>query len=330
MDIGQVLVGIADACETARATADAKEVKSPPIPKNFTLTERTLVKMFRENTGASILDSGGAYGRGWQRALKRDFSKRVPATYTARTYECTYGKDSGKTCLDLCIDIDLFTYLASRLEYDRAMTRQFEKFASLPANESKYDLELMEEFPKWISDKRDECVNNVWCENTCNLDNMLSGVIQFVHFDMAGDEYVLLQIHGGCDYRGGYSHPKVFRADSNGCGYFGDWNDADLFPDRGKVLDIKDALLARLNEQTSLFPAEEAEQRAEIALLGNEVYWQIGSNEYNSEGCKSFDQYPVIEIEDRSEWKHGCVCVLPDHTMLCPETGATLEVDFMR
>ena len=41
----------------------------------MTVTERKLTAMLQENTGRSMLDSGDAYGRNWQRNQTRDFRK---------------------------------------------------------------------------------------------------------------------------------------------------------------------------------------------------------------------------------------------------------------
>jgi len=332
MDFGQVMVGIADVFETARVTDAAKAVTSPDMPAKFDRTERTLVHMMRENTGASILDSGGAYGRAWQRNLTVDFSKRPAAKFGGRIYKSTYGK-GGKTVpeynrLDLDLTIDLFTYLSSRLEYDRALTRQFRKF-SAERNDSRW-LEDMEDFPKWIAEKRGVDVGERAYEgNSYNEDNFLSGTVQFNIFELDGEEYVLLQIHGGCDVRGGYTAPKVFRKVDN-CGSFGDWYDADVFPDRGEVDDIQAALRANLDRQTFLFPEVEREMRAEVSAYGDEVYWHVGGWDDHGSGCKKLDDYPCEEIEDRSQWKKGTVCVLDDGRILCPETGAVLRADFCR
>jgi hypothetical protein len=325
MDIGQVLVGIADAMETANVTEAAKAVQSPPFPEKFSRTERTIARMMRENTGASILDSGGAYGRAWQRNLTVDFSARPIATV-----EFSVARWHGKDELDVCPTIDLFHYLTSRLEYDRALTRQFRKFANLPENREDYDLANMEAFPAWIADKRGEDASEVYTGNSYNEDNYLSGTVQFTCFTLDNEEYVLLQIHGGCDVRGGYTAPKVFRKDDN-CGYFGDWYDATIAPDFAEVRDIRERLLASIEAQPFLTPKLEAEARADADLSSKQIYWDVGGNEGNAgEDCthRKLADYPVKEIKDRSEWVKGTVCVLPDDSALCPETGAKLTAYF--
>jgi hypothetical protein len=327
MDIGHILVGIADAMETASVTDAAKRVQSPPIPAKFSLTERVLVHMMRENTGASILDSGGAYGRAWQRNLTRDFSQVEDATLSGHVYVSTYGKDAGKNVLSLDVTIDLFTYLASRLDYDRALTRAFRKFSA--ERDSRSWLEDMEEFPKYIADKRGVDADNVYSGNSYNEDNFLSGTVQYTGFQLDGEDYVLLQIHGGCDVRGGYTAPAVFRVDDN-CGTFGDWYNADIAPDWHEIHRIRESLKEDMARQTFLFPEVEAQMRAEVEAYGEQVYWSVGGYEDHGEGAShNLDDYPCEEIEDRSQWKRGTVCVLTDGTVLCPETGAKLVAGFV-
>lgn len=50
-------------------------------------------------------------------------------------------------------------------------------------------------------------------ENTANRETSLSQVLQFTLFTTRSESFVLLQIHGGADYRGGYTRPRVFSGD---------------------------------------------------------------------------------------------------------------------
>jgi hypothetical protein len=46
--------------------------------------------------------------------------------------------------------------------------------------------------------------------NTYNEENLLDQTLLFVFFTMEHESYVVLQVHGGADVRGGYCDPKVF------------------------------------------------------------------------------------------------------------------------
>ena len=323
MDFAQTMVGLYDAIETAKVTEDAKRVESPAIPETFSQTERVLAMMMRENTGASILDSGGAYGRAWQKALTEDFSKRERGTVEGRVSHY-----NGKTELCLDVTIDLFSFLSEKLTYDRAMTRQFEKFAKLPENENEHWLGMMREFPEWISDKRGASLGeHTGVENSYNHESCLSGTIQFAFFTLDDEPYCLLQIHGGCDVRGGYTAPKAFKCDDEYSLF--DWNRATISPNWHEVRAAREVLKAEVSRQTFLLPGEEAAARAHADSFGGEVYWDVGDNDEPGPNCDmKLDEYPVLEIETRAEWKRGNVCVLPDHRVLCPETGAVLCASF--
>jgi hypothetical protein len=323
MDFAQMMVGLYDAIETAKVTEEANSVESPVIPESFNQTEKVLVTMMRENTGASILDSGGAYGRAWQRALKEDFGKRERATVEGRVSHY-----NGKTELCLDVTIDLFSYLAEKLTYDRAMTRQFEKFSKLPENENDHWLDMMHEFPKWIADKRDARLGeHSGVENSYNHDCYLSGTIQFAFFELDGEAYCLLQIHGGCDVRGGYTGPTAFKCDDDYSLF--DWYRATISPDWREVCKAREVMKVELGRQTFLLESDEVAARAEVDSFGEDVYWDVGSYDEHGSGCDmKLDEYPVLEIETRADWKCGIVCVLPDHRILCLVTGAVLCASF--
>src|SRR5690349_3304358 len=110
MDIGRVLVAIADAAETDRVTAEAAEADKPGFPADFDRTKKVLASMMRENTGASILDSGGAYGRSWQRNLTRKFWEEPETTMHVRVYD-------GHASFEVTHNV--FHWLAACCDYSR-------------------------------------------------------------------------------------------------------------------------------------------------------------------------------------------------------------------
>lgn len=64
--------------------------------------------------------------------------------------------------------------------------------------------------------------------NTFNHGTLLDQTLLFVHFELRCSElrreclgtYVVLQIHGGCDVRGGYTRPRVFRVEVGAFDHF--------------------------------------------------------------------------------------------------------------
>lgn len=178
-------------------------------------TEQKLVEMLTENTGRHLLDSGDAYGRAWERNQGRDLAsfRNEP-----RVFIDEYGAS-----------LSVFHFLAERVSFDAELDAVWREFDD--AHPDGYWLELAEQFVAEYGER-----DGYWSEfgwiNSYNSDNCLNGTIQFLPFTYSGAYYVLLQIHGGADVRGGYTRPAVFAADEqlfdftdlyvqcpNGCGY---------------------------------------------------------------------------------------------------------------
>lgn len=165
------------------------------MEKTITRNQEVLAAMLTENTGRHMLDSGGAYGRNWERAQGKTVEDFIaePDMLVQK-----YG-----------VYINIFHYLDANIEYDE---------------------ELDNEFQEWMNEdeRKDEsyfaCVYE-WCEKedreeyimgglTYNYDNFLSQDFQADTFNRDGESYICLSIHGGCDIRGGYTRPRIFKVDS--------------------------------------------------------------------------------------------------------------------
>lgn len=169
--------------------------------KALTLTERVISHMLKENTGRHMLDSGGAYGRNWERNQDRDF-KSEPASKGRFVYR-QYGDKPAYWEIEY--EINVFHYLSEYLAYDRGMTRRFKR--ATQAFTDQPWLELMCEWAEEMHQGR----RKPETFNSYNGPSHLSQVIQAVSFTVNDIGYVLLQIHGGCDVLGGYTEPRVFR-----------------------------------------------------------------------------------------------------------------------
>jgi hypothetical protein len=164
--------------------------------------ENLVYSMLTENTGTHFLDSGGAYGRSWQRNQNKsiqDFMKRPKATLELSKY----GDQ-----IEASPTIDVFHYLTNALELDKVC----DKF-----NRMKVGNWDSEQF-YGVSDKGEAYLLEHFeldgdAFNTYNWSANYSQVMQgqqLKHID-TGDTYILLQIHGGCDVRGGYTDAKLFK-----------------------------------------------------------------------------------------------------------------------
>lgn len=164
--------------------------------KTLTKTEEIISSMMKENTGAHLLDSGGAYGRNHERNQGREFESEPRATLN------TWGD----------LTISLYYFLNDRLTY---LPKEDEDFHDWAGHRDEYWLTLMEEYPEAIGGKFEMTINSY------NHESLLSQVIQYVRYtNEAGDARILLQVHGGCDVRGGYTAPRVFEPADPDIGLF--------------------------------------------------------------------------------------------------------------
>lgn len=162
-----------------------------------TRTAGMLTAMFTENTGTHMLDSGGAYGRHWERNQGRSLTDFLAAP------SATWSRDWG-------ITVDAWHYLNDRLTYSKTaevLTRLMHVWELKDYdNRNLYNLGDQEEVLEALGAER---VNGF---NSYNWENCLSQTLQGYTFDLMGSVFVLLQVHGGCDVRGGYTMPVIFEA----------------------------------------------------------------------------------------------------------------------
>jgi hypothetical protein len=176
--------------------------------KRVSKIEKAIFEMLTENTGIHNLDSGGAFGRNWQRNQSltiEDFRKRPEATV-----ELSMWRDGE---IEAIPTVDLFHYLSQTLELDDLC----KKFNSHVVNdwESEEFYGVSQRGEQWIL-KRFETEGESF--NSYNWESTLSQGVQGRHVvhEETGKRYVVLQIHGGCDVRGGYTNAKLFKLSVDG------------------------------------------------------------------------------------------------------------------
>jgi hypothetical protein len=154
--------------------------------------------MLTENTGRHPLDSGGAYGRAWERNQARtieDFENEPEEKYT-------YHKSGNY----LERTVSVFHFL-SQLDMDELC----EEFNAMPCRDWDADDEVYGVSKvQWDWLKANHVVKVGYTFNTYNGDSDLSQILQGSWVTINGEVYLLLQIHGGCDARGGYTNAKLF------------------------------------------------------------------------------------------------------------------------
>lgn len=166
--------------------------------------ENVIFKMLTENTGAALCDSGGAYGRNWERNASKkikDFENEPMALC-----EVSHGY--------LNVTFSVFHHLINTLEIDDFC----EKFNRLKCDNWNGDYYGTSDSQCAWLEKNDFYVDDYRSAfNTYNWDSNFSQVLQGTFLRQGGhtDEYVLLQIHGGCDVRGGYTDAKLFKVNEH-------------------------------------------------------------------------------------------------------------------
>jgi len=184
---------------------NSQELKISPI-------EELVFSMLTENTGRHFLDSGDAYGRNWERnALKelRDFRRQPLDEYTVHnlTQENT-SLDGQPHSVWIERTVHVFPFLTEGgLELDDLC----DKFNALTDDDWSDDSQFY-----GVTNKQHELlssldVTEVHGFNTYNGDSDLSQVLQGSWIRIDDEPYLILQIHGGCDVRGGYTTARLFK-----------------------------------------------------------------------------------------------------------------------
>ena len=164
-------------------------------------TANKLVEMLQENTGRHFLDSGGAYGRNWERNQEVDFDATPEGKVEFRNR-------NGE--LDIVPTLPVCHFLNERLEYNPELDKQYRDFVG---EEGDLDIHSAELFARHLDGKGiygDE--SGPLTINTYNGEDLLSQIIQYVYWTDEDGAHIMLQIHGGCDARGGYTDPVAFDA----------------------------------------------------------------------------------------------------------------------
>ena len=178
--------------------------------KTTSNVEDLIFSMLTENTGTHFLDSGGNNGRMWQRnedKCLQDFADEPEELYQ---YDPKYN--------EIYRTVSVFHYLTNNLEVDDIAFR----FNELNTDAEDYDADCKENnatlYGVSVNAWQDLLMSNLSKEievqrswNTYNGDSDLSQILQGANLTINEEHYVLIQIHGGADARGGYTDAKLFK-----------------------------------------------------------------------------------------------------------------------
>ena len=180
--------------------------------KTTSNTKELVFSMLTENTGTHMCDSGGDNGRMWQRNANKcvaDFENEPAELYQ---YDQKYN--------EIHRTVSVFHYLTHNLEVDEIAFN----FNELNTNAKDWDADCKEDdaslygvsLNAWLDlvTSNEVEVSRSW--NTYNGDSDLSQILQGANLTINEEYYVLIQIHGGADARGGYTDAKLFKCDEDG------------------------------------------------------------------------------------------------------------------
>ena len=96
---------------------------------------------------------------------------------------------------------------------------------------------------EWLTSRFEVRVTRTF--NTYNGDSDLSQVLQGSYLEINDEEYIMLQIHGGCDVRGGYTNARLFKHNIDEAEYLPEYMDqseieeaiAEGYLDTNKIID---------------------------------------------------------------------------------------------
>ena len=172
-------------------------------------TETLIHTMLTTSTGTHMLDSGGDNGRKWQRNQGKtlaDFQAEPAALldwYVKRD-------DDGKIIsAHPEVTTSVFHKLTSGIIWQDDLCREFN---AMPCDDWRGDYYgTSVDQTEWLDlhgfEQRRGC--DGW--NTYNWAANFSQTMQGHDLELNDENYVLIQIHGGADVRGGYTDAKLFR-----------------------------------------------------------------------------------------------------------------------
>lgn len=172
------------------------------MPRDMQETAKVLQSMLRENTGIAMRDSGGSYGRHWQRNQDRSFENEPESVVEFNTW--------GDNTLEALVSHNVYHWLLGKVIYNPELDAIMQEVLEEPDASNRWYSEDIELWAKRVSDKLDVPVKEVYSENSYNGESLLSQVIQYSVFEVDDQLVVALQIHGGADVRGGYTAPRIF------------------------------------------------------------------------------------------------------------------------
>lgn len=159
---------------------------------------RAWLSAIKENTGRHMLDSGGAYGRHWERNASLELESAYSWTHRLKCDK--WGWE---------VSLNVLQYLEANYIIDRSRTARFHRFAF---SESQRDNSWNESLYDFVRSRSGHMYNGG--SNTYNGESLLTQcVLEWYFTDADETDWIAVSTHNGCDVRGGYSRPFLCRKD---------------------------------------------------------------------------------------------------------------------
>tara|TARA_X000001388_G_C2221237_1_gene119306 strand:+ start:777 stop:1460 length:684 start_codon:yes stop_codon:yes gene_type:complete len=171
------------------------------------IIEDMIYEKLTENTGKHFLDSGGTSNRNWQRNQEKTLQDFI--NEPEQKFEVCFDKNN--IANELIRNVSVFHFLAghgSQLELDD-ICNQFNAYNTLEEDYADCEINGIKISAWDYLNDYDLNINGTW--NTYNGESDLSQVLQGANLEINDEQYILIQIHGGADVRGGYTDALLFK-----------------------------------------------------------------------------------------------------------------------
>jgi len=205
------------------ATALNIEPGERTLPMATTDAEEVIKSQLTENTGRHFLDSGGAHGRHWEENQENPPWEKpqfeVYDSFAVKNiyYHMTENLQRDRTAVALEMGLYALGY-SDRFDRESWLSTMeifAESLDELTFTDWKGEYQLPETVADELAGLRSLGTDNPFVFNTYNSEfGSISQHIQCVGFGNGPyPDYWMVSVHGGCDIRGGYTAPRVYKAE---------------------------------------------------------------------------------------------------------------------
>jgi hypothetical protein len=161
--------------------------------------------LLKENTGRHILDSGGIGGRNWERNQDRNFEEEPVCELHVK------GDEETKEIKELWVTYNLYWFLINFCYLDEETEKINAEFTEFSNSEEMKEESWIDCLETFLKNKKAKIYSEDYTYNQGG-ECILSQDIVYQIADIDGIDFTAIQIHNGCDARGGFTHPYFFKS----------------------------------------------------------------------------------------------------------------------